>query len=375
MRRWNGWGDDTRDYPAPGALVELLTTTLGAGSPPEDVSLDGALATVAPSRLTESSILSLDPQDRLLHARGQSFPDLVALRSGLVGAVPDGVAHPRSRADVRATLDWAGEHSAQVIPFGGGTSVVGGVTITATDGPVVAVDMGGLSGLANLSRDGQLATFGAGTSGPRIEATLRAAGLTLGHFPQSFELSTIGGWVATRSSGQQSLGYGRIENLFAGGVMECPAGTLDLPVFPASAAGPDLRALVLGSEGRLGILTEATVRIRPVPDVDDVHAVFFPTWDEALDAVREMAQGSTPLSMMRLSTPAETALNLSLAGSSWATDLLDRGLSVRRVAEGRCLLLVGVMGTERQARQRWDAAHAVARRHGGVHVGRSIGRR
>ena len=386
MRRWNGWGDDTRDYPVPPALLELLTDRIGAGQPPDDVSLAAAVRQVSLSRLPEGTgpvgslreitgLLSSDPADRLLHARGQSFPDLVAMRSGQLGAVPDAVAHPRSGSDVRALIDAAPGLEAQVIPYGGGTSVVGGVTATASDAPVLTVDLAGVSGLTRLNRRDQLATFGAGITGPRLEALLRADGLTLGHFPQSFELSTLGGWVATRSSGQQSLGFGRIERLFAGGVVECPAGTLELPAFPASAAGPDLRELVLGSEGRLGIITEATVRVRPVPETDDVYAVFLPSWDAALEATREIVQAGIPLSMLRLSTAEEAATQRTLAGDSRAAVVLDKGLAVRGVGAGRCVLLIGVMGTAALARQRWRSAYGVARRHGGVQVGRSLGRR
>jgi alkyldihydroxyacetonephosphate synthase len=375
MRRWNGWGDDTRDYPVPPALLELLTDTIGAGRPPADMRLPAMVAQVPTSRLTDRALLSTDPADRLLHARGQSFPDLVAMRTGQLEAVPDGVAHPRSGADVRGLLDAATAQAAHVIPYGGGTSVVGGVTATTSDAPLLTVDLRGVSRLIDLDRPDQLATFGAGVTGPQLEAVLRAEGLTLGHFPQSFELSTLGGWVATRSSGQQSLGYGRIERLFAGGVVECPTGTLELPTFPASAAGPDLRELVLGSEGRLGIITEATVRVRPIPEVDDVHAVFFPSWLAALEATRELVQGGTPLSMLRLSTAAEASSQRTLAGSSRAAVVLDRGLALRGVGAGRCVLLIGVTGSTRLARHRWTSAYAVARRYDGVSVGRSLGRR
>jgi alkyldihydroxyacetonephosphate synthase len=375
MRRWNGWGDDTRDYPVPPALVELLTDTIGAAKAPDDVTLATAVSQVPPSRLPENEMLSTDPADRLLHARGQSFPDLVAMRSGQTGPLPDAVAHPRSGADVRTIIDEARSSGAHVIPYGGGTSVVGGVSTTTSDAPVLTVDLRGVTGLTHLNRRDQLATFGAGITGPRLEALLRADGLTLGHFPQSFELSTLGGWVATRSSGQQSLGYGRIERLFAGGVLESPAGTLELPTFPASAAGPDLRELVLGSEGRMGIITEATVRVRPVPEVDDVHAVFLPSWDAALGATREIVQSGTPLSMLRLSTAEEAASQRTLAGDSRAAVVLDRGLALRGVGTGRCVLLIGVMGSTRLARQRWKSAYGAARRYGGVHAGRSLGRR
>jgi alkyldihydroxyacetonephosphate synthase len=147
-----------------------------------------------------------------------------------------------------------------------------------------------------------------------VEAQLRAHGYTLGHFPQSFEYSTVGGWVVTRSSGQQSLRYGRIEQLFAGGRMETPVGPLTLPTLPAASAGPDLRELVLGSEGRFGILTEATVRVTPLPEHESFHALFLPDWDRAEAAVRALVQRKLPLSMLRLSNGIETETNLTLAG-------------------------------------------------------------
>ena len=159
--------------------------------------------------------------------------------------------HPTTTS--RALLALAAKAGATVIPYGGGTSVVGGVTPAADDDrPTLTLALDQLAGLSDLDERSGLATFGAGTAGPDLEAALAPHGLTLGHFPQSFERSTLGGWVAARSVGQQSMGFGRIEALFAGGRLVAPAGTLDLPPHPASAAGPDLRQLVLGSEGRLG---------------------------------------------------------------------------------------------------------------------------
>ena len=198
---------------------------------------------------------------------GQSLPDWLALRTGRPGQVPDGVAFPETRAQVRDLLAFAASAGARVIPYGGGTSVVGGVNPTGGarggDAPWLTISLERMAGLTALDEESLLATFGAGTAGPDVEAALRARGLTLGHYPQSWEYSTVGGWVASRSSGQQSAGYGRIEALFAGGALEAPAGALDLPPHPASAAGPDLRQAILGSEGRLGILTEAVLRVRP----------------------------------------------------------------------------------------------------------------
>src|SRR5690606_26315909 len=145
------------------------------------------------------------------------------------------------------------------------------------------------------------ATFGAGTPGPLVESQLKPMGFTLGHFPQSWELSTIGGWVASRSSGQQSLRYGRIEQLFAGGHIETPVGTLEIPTIPASSAGPDIREMFLGSEGRMGIITDVKVRITPLAEQEEFHVVFFPNWEEATAAVRTLVQRKIPLSMMRVS--------------------------------------------------------------------------
>src|SRR5690606_29438462 len=152
---------------------------------------------------------------------------------------------------------------------------------------------------------------GPGANGPQVEAQLRARGYTLGHFPQSWELSTLGGWVACRSSGQQSLRYGRIEQLFAGGTLETFAGTLTIPTFPASAAGPDLRELVLGSEGRFGVISEVKVRVTRLPEREAFYAVFLPNWKQALEAVRSLAQARVPLSMLRLSNAIETETHLA----------------------------------------------------------------
>jgi alkyldihydroxyacetonephosphate synthase len=219
----------------------------------------------------------------------------------------------------------------------------------------------------------QLATFGAGVAGPELEAQLRARGFTLGHFPQSFQFSTLGGWVVTRSSGQQSLGYGRIEDLFAGGVLLAPAGEWRLPPFPASAAGPDLRHLALGSEGRLGILTEVVVRVSPLPEREEFHAVFFSNFIDGLTAARRIVQERLPLSLLRLSTPNETATTLALAGHERLIGLLETMLGVRGVGEAKCMLLCGFTGRPATVR---DARHAtldITKAHGGAHVGRRFG--
>lgn len=373
MRRWNGWGESNIQYPLLPGGAAFLEAAVGQGVAHPDASLDCVLASVPPPRSPVLPGLSLDPLDRLTHARGQSLPDWIALRGGRIETFPDAVAHPSSRQDVCDLLRLASARRIHLIPYGGGTSVVGHINSLPSDAPVVTVDLTGLSRLLDLDTTSLLATFEAGVRGPDLESALRARGLTLGHFPQSFEYSTLGGWVATRSSGQQSLHFGRIEGLFAGGHLETPVGSLDLGPVPASAAGPDLRHLVLGSEGRLGILTSAVVRIRPVPEADVFWAAFLPSWESGMAAVRAMAQGRLSLSMLRLSDPAETETTLALAGRPGLVAWTDRGLRLLGYGRGRCLLLLAATGDARGVREARARAHAVLRRHGALPAGTPMG--
>ncbi|MCX6033057.1 MAG: FAD-binding oxidoreductase [Chloroflexi bacterium] len=379
MRRWNGWGDDTITYPLHASALRFLEQRVGPGAPPGDVVFADAVAQVPPSRLPIHPLVSPDPADRLRHARGQSLPDWVALRGGRIGAFPDGVAYPASDADVRELIRYAEAIGARLIPYGGGTSVVGHVNVgqfakLPYSPPTLTVDLSRLNRLRRLDATSGLATFGAGVIGPDLEAQLRAAGFTLGHFPQSFEYSTLGGWIATRSCGQQSLGYGRIERLFAGGHVETPAGSLDLPSFPASAAGPDLRELVLGSEGRLGIITEATVRVTPLPEHEEFRAVFFPTWEQAQTAARAIVQARLPLSMLRVSTTAETEITLALAGHDNLIAALESLLKVRGAGDGKCMALLGLTGREGMVKAARHEALGLTADHRGVHVGETFGK-
>ena len=378
MRRWNGWGDESVAYPLHEGALTFLAGRLGAGTPFADAPFDGACAALPPTRLDPARlppavVVALDAPTRLRHALGQSLPDWLRLRYGCIGPAPDGVAFPESAAQVRALLDWARGANVTVIAYGGGTSVAGHITAQPSARPVLTVSMARLCRLLHLDTEALLATFEAGVFGPDLEAQLRAQGHVLGHYPQSFEYSTLGGWIATRSSGQQSLRYGRIEQLFAGGVVETPRGTLEIPAFPASAAGPDLRETVLGSEGRLGIITQATVRVSPVPPYEAFHAVFFPDWDSAIAAARTLAQARGGLSLLRLSNPLETVTMLALAGHRRLVGLLDGWLRLRGCGAGRCMLLLGVSGHEPEAQRAVRAALALCRRHRGRHVGRKLG--
>ncbi|WP_317201287.1 FAD-binding oxidoreductase [Janthinobacterium sp.] len=373
MRRWNGWGDDAIEFALNDEALAFLGARVGAGRPIADASLAQACAAIGPSRLAPHRLIDASPELRLHNALGQSLPDWFKLRYGRVGAVPDGVAFPDSAEQVRELLDYAARHDVSVIPHGGGTSVAGHLSVAAGARPVLSMNLTRLRAMTNLDTQAQLATFGAGVFGPDLEAQLRAHGYTLGHFPQSFEYSTLGGWIVTRSSGQQSLRYGRIEQVFAGGSLESPVGTLTIPTFPASAAGTDLREMVLGSEGRLGVLTEATVRVSKLPDYEAFHAVFFPDWAAAETAVRELAQAKLPLSMLRLSNQLETLTMLTLAGHKKLIGALESYLSWRGCKGEKCMLMLGVSGDRATAAATLKSALAITRRQRGVHVGKSMG--
>jgi alkyldihydroxyacetonephosphate synthase len=295
------------------------------------------------------------------------------MRSGLNQTFPDGVAYPKSEDEIRQIIRYAQQLGVRLIPYGGGTSVTGHINPLPGSQPVLTVAMSRMNGLVSFDADSLLATFGAGVTGPDLEAQLRARECTLGHYPQSFEYSSLGGWIATRSSGQQSLRYGRIEKLFAGGRMICPLGTLELPAFPASAAGPDLRELVLGSEGRLGILSQATVRVSPLPEKEEFFALFFPNFEHGCEAVHQMLINGLPLAMLRMSTAVETITNLALAGHEVLIGALEKLLRLRGLDKEKCMLLLGFNGQSSLVRTVRNEAMNMAARQGGVSVGRTFG--
>ena len=375
MRRWNGWGDASIRMEVPPEGLAHLKQRIGEGAGFSDHSLDKFLERMPQGRLAGHPLVSGDPRLRLECAHGQSLPDWIRLRGGTLESFPDGVARPNSAADVQTVLEYAVAHNAIIIPCGGRTSVVGHLDVLETERPVLSVSLGGLDRLIGIDDQNLLATFEAGIRGPDLEKHLNPRGFTLGHYPQSFEYSTLGGWVATRSSGQQSRHYGRIEQLFAGGEVATFKGVLQLPPFPASAAGPDLRQLILGSEGKMGIITDVTVKIAPLPDVNDIHGVFFPSWEHAAHAVQALAQSQIPLSMIRLSNSQETQANLALAGRKRQVGWLKRFLKLRGIdPKQACMGLIGYIGSKRQARTASGEAATIIRRFKGISVGKGIGR-
>lgn len=375
MRRWNGWGDDSDEYLLTDEARAFVRQRVGDGRPPRDATREQVVRSVPPSRLKRAELFITDPAARVDHARGQSFPDWIAMKNGRMGPFADGIAFPTSHEEAAAALAEAKKIGAIVIPYGGGTSVVGHLDVPEGERPVVNISLEKLDQLTNVDEVSMLATLGAGTPGPRVEAQLAKHGYLLGHFPQSYEYSTIGGWVVTRSSGQQSYRYGRIENMFHSGKLITPRGELQIGSVPASSAGPDLREAVMGSEGRFGLVTEVTARIRRLPDQEDFHAVFFPSWDAGVDAVRALVQNDVQLSMLRLSNEIETETQLALvSGHRTALWFLARYLSMRGMGKGQCMLMVGVTGTEQECRISLQRLRDICALYGGLHVGKMIGK-
>lgn len=373
MKRWNGWGTEGTPYPLPASAGRYLQGIVGKGEAARDARLEDVLEQVPASRLPAHPLVSTEAADRLRHARGQSMPDWVALRSGRIGVYPDGVAYPGSPEEVRALLAYARQTGARLIPYGGGSSVVGHINPLPGDQPVLTVDLGRMNQMESLDEVSGIAVFGAGVRGPDLENTLNARGFTLGHFPQSFEYSTLGGWVASRSVGTQCYYYGRIEQLFLGGQVETPAGGLELPVVPASAAGPDLKQLVLGSEGRMGIITRAAVRVRRLPRREKFYAVFFPDWEHGFNALRQIVQARIPVSMLRLLNAEETETTLQLSGKEKFVQVAHSGLSLIGIGAQRTMMLFGVTGEPGITRAAYRAVSAIAHAQRGFSMDYVIG--
>jgi alkyldihydroxyacetonephosphate synthase len=363
-----GWGDPARRTGLPPHATTWLRREFGPTRPSTPADL-----TARPGQLSEAGRVALarvvgadnvreDSPSRIAHAAGRSYLDLLALRSGQVDA-PDAVVVPGSAAEVRDVLQVCADAGIAVVPFGGGTSVVGGVApLRGAFDAVVSVDLQRLDQLVSVDTEALTATFEPGLRGPAAEALLNAQSLTLGHFPQSYEYASLGGYAATRSSGQASTGYGRFDELVVAMVVQTPAGELRLGRGAASAAGPDLRALLLGSEGAFGIITELTLRVRRLSDASHYEAFFFRGWESGVAALRDLEQQGLAPDVARLSDDHETRVQLALSDASRAQRAF---LRARRAS---CLAILGWDGADAGRRKR---AVAVVRRHGGFSVGTS----
>jgi alkyldihydroxyacetonephosphate synthase len=384
--RWWGWGEDGHPVSLPEPALALLRDELGAdlSARHEPVALeavrlpDPRLPGSARARL-ETAVGAENVVDdriaRVAHAAGRGYADLVRLRSGDASRAPDAVVAPGSADQVRAALEACSEARVAVVPFGGGTSVVGGVE-PISDGfeGAVALDLRRLDGVGQVDLASLTATLEAGLLGPEAERRLGEQGVTLGHFPQSFEYSTVGGWVATRSAGQASSGYGRIDDLVEGVRLVAPAGEVRRRPVPASAAGPDLRELVVGSEGVLGVICEATLRVRPVPEVRRYEGWSFRSFAEGREAFRVMEQADAAPDVARMSDEEETRVAVALASAGGgAAERAGRAYLRLRGHEGGCLAITGFEGDEEDVERRRLRTGALLRAGGAIALGRRPG--
>lgn len=372
--KWNAWGDPQAAKPLSDGIKTLLKQALGVEGPATP-DLEITEVRVRPSTLGDSDREALeaivgaqfcrtDDDSRLRRAGGKSTPDLLRRKDTGVQDAPDAVLLPAGEDDIADVLRVCSQRRIAVVPFGGGTTVVGGVDPERGEfAAVISLDLRRLDALHGLDTVSGEAELGAGVTGPRAEELLGAHGYSLGHFPQSFQFATIGGFAATRSSGQDSAGYGRFDDMVRGLRVVTPAGVLDLGRAPASAAGPDLRQLIVGSEGVFGIITSVRVRVHPVSQSTRYEAWSFPDFATGADALRAVIQTGTGPTVIRLSDEAETGVNLATTESIGEQSIT-----------GGCLGITVFEGSAAHTESRHAETAALLRAHGGTSLGEAPAR-
>ena len=392
--RWWGWGtlDQSFDLKGRTAFWPGLERMLEA---PRDRELRPSVTLedidLRPTRLDDRRLTSLrkllgneavftDRRTRVEHAYGKSYRDLVRVRAGYVPHPPDAVVYPADENQVAALLAWAADSDVAVIPFGGGSSVLGGVEPQPGDRLCLTIDLARLDGVLSVDLVSRTARIQAGATGPEMEAQLNAQGFTLGHFPQSFEFSTLGGWIVTRAAGQNSIGYGKIEDMTQAVRVVTPVGVVETRDTPATAAGPSVLWQMIGSEGAYGVLTEATMRLHPLPEVQDYRGLLFRTLGDGLAAFRDLMQSGLHPAIVRLSDPPETeAYALMSHEHHGLRKLFDKALEGYLGLRGyglddSCLMILGFDGRPDDVEYRLNLALEIYRDHRGLHLGRSLGR-
>ena len=392
--KWWGWGDESVSFSHEGKpeLAPFIERVLGL-----DVRRPGTSAMAfedldlpppaLPARLRgdlEAAVgaehISTGDLDRVVHGRGKSLTDLMRQRRGHLGRLPDVVVRPASEEEVAAVVKTALEADAVVIPFGGGTSISGSLEPEAGETrPVISVDMVRMSRVLSVDATSQLARVQAGVFGPDLERQLNAQGWTCGHFPDSFTYSTLGGWIATRSSGMQSDRYGDVAELTRGLRVVTPSGVLVVRPVPSTSTGPSVREMVLGSEGRLGVITEATIHVRRVPPERKILGYLFPSWADGLAAMRDIAASEAAPSVTRVSDSYETAFSFATRTDPTPFDRVkSKALQafLKRKGwdlEAMCLSFIGYEGSAAHVAAQRKLTERIAKRHGGLCIGTSPG--
>jgi alkyldihydroxyacetonephosphate synthase len=388
--KWWGWGDEGvsfmhEDKPALGPFI-MRELDVDVRRPAErPVAFDG-LQIPEPSispELTQAIAgeVSTDPLDRVVHARGKSLRDLVKHRQGELGRLPDVVVRPADEEQVAATMRAAIDNDAVLIPFGGGTSISGSLEAPPDEQrTVISLDLSKLRRVLAIDAPSGLARVQPGAYGPDVERQLNAQGWTLGHFPDSFTHSTLGGWIATRSSGMQSDRYGDIADLTRALRVVTPAGLLVTRPVPSTSTGPSVREMVLGSEGRLGVITEATVHIRRLPERRVILGYLFPTWADGLAAMQDIAASEASPSVTRVSDDKETAFSFATQKDPTPLDRLKSAALKTYLKrhrhfdlEAMALAFIGYEGPTRHVAAQRKLTEEIVKRHGGLGIGASPG--
>ena len=393
--KWWGWGvpgvafhhEDKPGF-APFVLkavgIDLHTATVL--EQPDFGALD-VPAPAAPEELRQAIVAAVgaegvrdDDLDRVVHTYGKSIRDLIKVRAGILPRVPDLVVYPKDEAAVQRVVDVVVAQDAVLIPFGGGSNIAGSLEPMPEEArPVVSLDLGLLDRVLDVDEGSGLARIQAGALGPAIEAQLNPRGWTIGHFPDSFTHSSLGGWIATRSSGMQSDKYGDIADITRGMRVARPGGPLEVRASPSASTGPSVREMILGSEGRLGVITEATVQVHRIPAKRVIHAYFFPNWKAASAAMRQIAEGDVHPTTTRVSDGRESRFSLATSKESKGiSGLVQKGLFAFLKRRGwdldeLCLSFIGYEGSEGHVSRQRRAVEKIVKQHGGIGVGTGPG--
>ena len=372
-----GWGEPGAGPSLPEHADAFLRSELGV-SGSSRVEPPRVRPSTLPDSLREALArvgeMLVDAETRMLRTRGKSYLDLLASRAGAFDSAPDAVVRPADHDGVLAALRACADAGAAVVPFGGGTSVVGGLE-AARDGfaAVVSLDLGAMDAVVDVDRTSLVAVLGPGLRLPEADRALAAHGLTLGHVPQSYEWATVGGCVATRSAGQSSTGHGRIDENVVALRLAAPAGDLATLAVPSTGAGPSLRSLVVGSEGALGAITQVALRVRPLPVERRYEGWLARSFAEGVQALRALEQDGMAPDVARLSDETETRVSLAFAGPGGpgrrAAVAAKRALGYG----GGCMLVLGWEGSRERVAGRRSGLAARLRRAGLLPAGRPAG--
>jgi alkyldihydroxyacetonephosphate synthase len=393
--KWWGWGVDGVGFHhedkagfAP-FVKKAVGLDLWEAEPLSPPSFDEI--TVADSKAPKTLVTALgkivgadnvttEAMDRVVHTYGKGIRDLIRIRSNAILRTPDLVVYPGTEDEVQAIVDAAVAADAVIIPFGGGSNIAGSLEPHADEQrPVLSLDMGRLNKVLDIDEDSGLARIQAGALGPDLEAQLAERGWTLGHFPDSFTHSTLGGWVATRSSGMQSDKYGDIADIARGLRVVRPGGTLVIRAVPSASTGPSVREMIIGSEGRLGVITEVTVNVHRVPENRDIYAYFFKTWEDGLAAMQEISESDAHPSITRISDSNETGFSLATSKESKGVSKFVQD-SLMSFLQGRgwkldemCLSFIGFEGGSDHVKRTKAIVDRIVKKHHGLGVGKGPG--